>query len=212
MFWAYPMSKPQARIYRFKVTLLDIEPEIWRLIEVPEAYTFWDLHVAIQDAMGWLDYHLHAFVPDTPQDVGAVAIGIPEGSMDDEYVAGWTVPIARHFANPGDTAAYDYDFGDDWSHGVELVAIAQRERGAKYPRCIGGERACPPEDCGGFPGYYQLVEILADPHHEEHEAMVEWLKGHFKNYYPYHPDEFDAAAVKFSNPKKRFKMMMGRET
>jgi len=206
------VSKPKGRIYRFRVSLLDIEPEIWRLIEVPETYTFWDLHVAIQDAMGWLDYHLHAFVPDTLRDLGAVRIGIPEGPMDHEYVAGWTVPIARHFANPGDAARYDYDFGDSWSHEVRLVAIEPRERGAKYPRCVGGERACPPEDCGGVPGYYRLLEVLADPHDEEHEEMIEWLKGHAKNYFPYGPDAFDAAAVRFWNPKKRWKMMMGHET
>jgi len=206
------MTKLKARIYRFKVSLLDIEPEIWRFLEVPETYTFWDLHVAIQDAMGWLDYHLHAFVSDTLRDLGAVRIGIPEGPMDDEYQAGWTVPIARYFANPGDAARYDYDFGDGWSHEVRLVAVESIERGVKYPRCTGGKRACPPEDCGGVPGYYRLLEILADPHDEEHEEMVEWLKGHAKNYFPYRPDAFDAAAVRFWNPKKRWRMMMDKET
>lgn len=83
--------------------------------------------------------------------------------MDDECLAGWTVPISRHFANPGDAARYEYDFGDGWTHVVKLLAIEPRERGAKYPRCIGGERACTPEDCGGVPGYYRLLEILADP-------------------------------------------------
>jgi hypothetical protein len=82
------MSKPPLRICRFKVSLLDIEPEIWRIIEVPETYTFWDLHVAIQDAMGWLNYHLHAFVPDSSREPRAVHIGIPEGPMDDECLAG----------------------------------------------------------------------------------------------------------------------------
>ncbi len=206
------MSKRKAHIYRFKVSLLGIEPEIWRLVEVPETYTFWDLHVAIQDAMGWLDYHLHAFVPETLRGPNVGPIGIPEGPTDDEYVAGWTVPIALHFANVGDAARYDYDFGDGWSHEVRLVAIELRERGTKYPRCIGGERACPPEDCGGIPGYHRLLEVLADPRDEEHDEMVEWLKGHAKNYFPYRPDLFDASAVRFWDPKKRWKMMMGHET
>ena len=176
------MSKPKARIYRFKVSLLGIEPEIWRLIEVPETYTFWDLHVTLQDAMGWLDYHLHAFEPATLGGSNTRRIGIPESPMDDEFVAGWTVPIARHFANPGDAVRYDYDFGDGWPHEVRFVAIEPRERGAKYPRCIG------------------------------HDEMVEWLKGHAKNYFPYRPAEFDASAVRFWDPKKRWKMMMGHET
>lgn len=206
------MSKVKALIYRFRVSLLGIEPEIWRLIEVPETYTFWDLHVAIQDAMGWLDYHLHLFEPETLRDSSTRHIGIPEGPMDDEYVAGWTVPITRHFTNPGDTARYDYDFGDRWSHEIRLVAIEPKETGAKYPRCIGGERACPPEDCGGIPGYYRLLEVLRNPCDEEHEEMVEWLKGHAKNYFLYHPDVFDASAIRFWDPKKRWKMMMGNET
>jgi hypothetical protein len=206
------MSKRKANIYRFKISLLDIEPEIWRLIEVPDTYSFWDLHVAIQDAMGWLDYHLHTFVPVSTGESSTVQIGIPESSMDDEYLAGWEVPITRYFVNPGDAARYDYDFGDGWSHEVRLVAIEPKERGAKYPRCIGGERACPPEDCGGIPGYYRLLEVLADPRDEEHEEMVEWLKGHAKCYFPYDPGVFDAGAIRFWDPKKRWRIMMGHET
>ncbi|PIE46553.1 MAG: hypothetical protein CSA42_07895, partial [Gammaproteobacteria bacterium] len=75
-----------------------------------------------------------------------------------------------------------------------------------YPLCTGGKRACPPEDCGGLPGYYQLVEILADKKHQEYNDMVDWLKHHAKDYTPYDPDSFDSSTVKFSNPKKRFKM------
>ena len=206
------MSKRKARIYRFKVSLLGIQPAIWRLIEVPETHTFWDLHVALQDAMGWLDYHLHAFEPAILGESNTRRIGIPESAMDDEYVAGWTVPIVRHFANSGDVVRYDYDFGDGWSHEVRLVAIEPRVRGTKYPRCIEGERACPPEDCGGIPGYHRLLEVLADPRDEEHDEMVEWLKGHAKNYFPYRPAVFDASAVRFWDPKKRLKMMMGHET
>ncbi|MFP4173663.1 MAG: plasmid pRiA4b ORF-3 family protein [Candidatus Hydrogenedentota bacterium] len=205
------MSKSESRIYRFRVSLTDIEPEVWRIIDVPESYTFWDLHVAIQDAMGWVDYHLHAFEPDSPGDSEDVPIGIPMEPMEDEFVAGWTVPITRHFAKPGDTAGYVYDFGDGWRHEVELLSIEPRERGAKYPRCIDGERACPPEDCGGPGGYHRLLEILADPSDEEHENMVAWLKGHVKEYWPYHPEEFDPASVTFWDPKKRWKMMMDEE-
>lgn len=205
------MSTPKSRICRLKVSLLDIDPAIWRVIEVPETYTFWDLHVAIQDSMGWLDYHLHAFVPDSSDESKAVPIGIPDGPLDDGFLAGWTVPISSHLANSGDAVRYDYDFGDGWSHVVELMAIVPRERGAKYPRCIDGERACPPEDCGGVPGYYRLLEILGDPSDDEHGEMVEWLKGHAKNYWPYHADEFDPASVSFWDPKKRWKMMMGHE-
>jgi len=55
------MKKKYSPVYQFKITLEDAKPPIWRRIQVPETYTFWDLHVAIQDAMGWSDYHLHEF-------------------------------------------------------------------------------------------------------------------------------------------------------
>src|SRR5690625_1172335 len=97
------MNKNYTNIYQFKILLHEIEPEIWRLIEVPESYTFWELHVAIQDAMGWLDSHLHEFIPKGTSDVH---IGIPEGPMDTDFVAGWTVPITQYFRKPGDAAIY----------------------------------------------------------------------------------------------------------
>lgn len=203
------MSKQQSKIYRFKIKLLEIEPEIWRVIEVPESYTFWDLHVAIQDAMGWLDYHLHSFVPNSSGSPENSAIGIPEGPMDSDFIAGWTIPITKYFINPGDSARYEYDFGDGWIHIIELIASEPKKSVITYPRCIYGERACPPEDCGSIPGYYRLVDILSDPEDPEYQEMVEWLKGHAKNYYPYDPDYFDPVSVNFWDPKKRLEMMMG---
>ena len=103
-------------------------------------------------------------------------------------------------------AIYDYDFGDSWSHYILLEGILLREKGVKYPICIQGKRACPPEDCGGVPGYYRLIEILDNPKHTEYAEYIEWLKGHAKNYHPYKPAVFEPNKVKFWNPKKRFKM------
>ena len=203
------MSKQQSKIFRFKISLLEIEPEIWRVIEVPESYTFWDLHVAIQDAMGWLDYHLHSFDPNSSSRPDNRAIGIPEGPMDSDFIAGWTIPITKHFIGRGDSARYEYDFGDGWIHEIELLAIEPKQSDITYPRCISGERACPPEDCGSIPGYYRLVEILSDPKDPEYQDMIEWLKGHAKNYYPYDPEFFDADSVNFWDPKKRLEMMLG---
>ncbi len=76
----------------------------------------------------------------------------------------------------------------------------------KYPHCLDGKRACPPEDCGGVLGYYNLLEILGDKKHAEHKDMVYWLKSHAKNYYPYNPEHFDPNEVEFSDPKKRWNM------
>jgi hypothetical protein len=207
------MTKKRSNIvYQFRIELSEIEPAIWRVIQVPSEYSFWDLHVAIQDAMGWLDYHLHAFRTRMPHKKKEMEIGIPDDEEFDHHpvVAGWEVPITRVFSKPGTSAIYDYDFGDGWSHNVLLEGILLKKEGAEYPLCAAGERACPPEDCGGVPGYYQLLEILADPDHPEYDEYNEWLKGQAKNYSPYDPEKFEPDKVEFWDPKRRWKMAFSK--
>ena len=200
-------------IYQFKVTLQGISPPIWRRTQVPAIYSFWDLHVALQDAMGWFDYHLHAFYFPKSGKGHQVEIGIPgEEIMDDQVLAGWLVPIAEYFREPGQTALYQYDFGDLWEHEILFEGILIKEKKVKYPRCIAGERACPPEDCGGIPGYFHLLGVIKDPKHEEYEDMIDWLKGHVVNHYPYNPDKFDPQKVHFWNPQKRWKMAFSEKS
>lgn len=194
-------------VYQFKISLYEIEPCIWRRIQVPAKYSFWDLHVAIQDAMGWLDYHLHAFRIRPKHKKKSIEIGIPVDEWDgDEIIPGWEVPIVDHYTEPGQIAEYEYDFGDGWFHEVLFEAILLKTKGTKYPKCVAGERACPPEDCGSVDGYYRVVKILQDPKHDEYKEHIEWLKGHAKNYYPYDPDEFIPDKVRFDNPKQRWKI------
>ncbi len=190
-------------VLQFQVTMTDISPPVWRRIEVPANYTFWDLHVAVQDAMGWLDYHLHMFrIPD-PASGQIHEIGIPDEDGfegDPVCLAGWEVPVGRYFQAVGARATYEYDFGDGWIHDIELGAIARRQSGTKYPRCIDGERTCPPEDCGGPGGYAELLETIADPNNEEYASTMEWLGGRFD------PEGFTPRAVRFENPTKRWKI------
>ena len=206
------MKKPPPKYaLQFKITLHDIEPKIWRRIVVPDNYTFWDLHVALQDAMGWLDYHLHEFL--LPSHGATIKIGIPDDSFeyDEGLLAGWEIDIVEYFNAKGDAAEYVYDYGDHWRHHLILEDILPMSTSASYPQCIGGERACPPEDCGGWPGYEDFLEILADKKHEEYEMTVGWLKGHAKNYWPYLPDEFDSSEVDFHDPQKRWEMAFTQE-
>ncbi len=193
-------------VYQFKIELLGIEPLIWRRIEVPSTYSFWDFHVAIQDAMGWLDYHLHSFSLLPPRKRKPVLIGIPDDEYEDNMLPGWEVPLTQYFKQPGDEAVYDYDYGDGWQHRIALKTIALQKEGIKSPNCCDGQGACPPEDCGGIPGYYHLIDILSDRAHEDYEAMVGWLSNHAKNYHPYDPKYFDPGNVVFCNPKKRWKI------
>jgi len=193
-------------ILRFKVQLRDIRPAIWRRIEVAAGHTFWDLHVAIQDAMGWLDSHLHAFYIKARLTQGEVAIGIPspEGfERDPDFLPGWRVRVTDYLTEAGMRARYEYDFRDDWQHDLTIEAITPRQARTKYPRCVAGAAACPPEDCGGPHGYARLLEALANPADPEHAEMVAWVGG------PFDPKAFDPREVRFDNPKKRWEIAFG---
>ena len=198
--------KTTNQVLRFRVTLNEIRPEVWREIEVPIDYTFWDLHVALQDAIGWQDSHLHLFRVAIPGVAEPVEIGIPDpelSAQDSECLPGWLTPVRGLLRNVGDRATYLYDFGDGWEHDLVLEDLVPRVRGGRYPRCTAGERACPPEDCGGPGGYERLLEIIADPKHEEHEEMTAWLGR------PWDAEAFDPAQVHFDNPKQRRKRAIG---
>jgi hypothetical protein len=191
-----------AQVYQFKLVLVGVEPPIWRRIQVPETYSFWDLHVALQDAMGWLDYHLHVFRV-AGSGASEEQIGIPDDDpFEDEKptLPGWEIPITRYFSRPSTTVPYEYDFGDGWEHELTLEAILPRQAGQKYPLCVDGARACPPEDCGGVWGYENLLTVMQDPAHEEYESMLEWLGGRFD------PDRFDPKRVKFDDPARRYRL------
>lgn len=196
------MKRKFNQVYQFYIALRYIKPPIWRRVQVPETYTFWDLHVAITDAMGWQDYHLHEFEIVTPVIGVKVFIGIPDEEFPDEreVLPDHKQKIARYFTLDNRRALYRYDFGDNWEHMVELENIVPREENAQYPRCLAGKRACPPEDCGGIGGYEQFLEALADPDHEEHEMMVNWIGGQFD------AEAFDPANVKFWDPAIRRRM------
>lgn len=188
-------------VFQFKITLEEIKPTIWRRIQVLDSYTFWDLHVAIQDAMGWNDSHLHEFTVTNPVTDVKEHIGIPdeEGFDEREVLAGWNINIKDYFTHPSNQkVSYLYDFGDSWQHQVEFEGEYARHSG-KYPICLAGERACPPDDVGGSGGYENFLTAILDPHHEEHEEFLQWIGGKFD------PEKFLPHQVKFDNPKKRWK-------
>ncbi|MBD3285573.1 plasmid pRiA4b ORF-3 family protein [candidate division WOR-3 bacterium] len=193
------------QIYQFKITLKDIKPPIWRRILIPANSTFWELHVAIQDAMGWTDTHLHEFEVKGPDSGDTHRIGIPDDEFGRETLPGWKVKTAKYCPTIGTSVDYMYDFGDGWEHKIKLEKILPREEGADYPDCIAGERACPPEDCGGPDEYVELLEAISDENHEEHEEMLEWLGGGFD------PEAFDPNAVTFTDAEERLKFILEDE-
>lgn len=201
---------PKKLVYQLKITLKDIEPSIWRTIQVPTTCTFWDLHSFIQDAFGWTNSHMHQFIYTDAhtdnEEIKPIIIGFPmEPEFDDEepVLPGWEYKVKRFIEGETSKIEYIYDLGDNWQHTIELEYILPAEQGTKYPRCIAGERNSPPEDCGGPQGYAGLLETLFDPSDPEHDDTVAWvdsMKG-----CTFDPEEFDPARVRFMSPNKRFK-------
>jgi hypothetical protein len=187
------------------IILANTDPLVWRRIQVSEEYSFWDLHVAIQDAMGWRDYHLHEFTVADDRRGKLVNLGIPDQEVPREQpcLPGWRVPIAEYFHEGAPPALYVYDFGDDWRHTVIYEGISNAEPFARYPRCVAGARACPPEDCGGPHRFAEFVAAILDPSHPEHASLREWAGDTFD------PAAFDATAVQFDDPRKRWRQAFG---
>jgi hypothetical protein len=154
-------------VHRIRVTLAGSRPPIWRRLEVASTITLRALHDVLQAAFGWEDYHMWVF--ESP--LGRYGVADRELHIANAAARrlGQVAPA------PQDRFSYTYDFGDDWEHAILVEAVTQAEPGIAYPRCLAGRRACPPEDCGGIWGYGYLLEILADPKHEEHEDRLEWL-------------------------------------
>lgn len=191
--------KPRELVMRFRIELLGVSPAIWRRIDVPGDCSFWDLHVAIQDAMGWSDSHLHMFhVLDEE-----LTIGIPDEDFSTEIAPGWKVAVREHMTPDRPLASYEYDFGDSWIHEIRLEDHVEPQPRTKYPRCVAGANRCPPEDCGGPHGYGEFLEAINDPAHADHASMREWVGGDFD------PAAFDPASVRFEDPRKRLRAVLG---
>ena len=160
---------PPFRVYQLKITLQDTEPPIWRRVLVPGAFRLSELHRVIQSAMGWSNDHLHQF------EVDGKVFGVPDGDSWQPIEPEAGVRLYSTAPGVGVEFAYRYDFGDDWLHLVTVEQILTSD-GGHYPRCIGGDRRCPPEDSGGPGGYAAILEVLADPGHEDYEHLVNWLR------------------------------------
>lgn len=156
-----------APVFQIKVGLRGAKPPIWRRLLVPADASLARLHAIIQAAFGWDDNHLHLF--ETPYgDFGRADRELghrAEGPVTLEQVA----PDVKS------RIVYTYDFGDGWHHEIVVEKVLDPDKTLHYPLCTGGRRAAPPEDCGGIWGYLDLLEVLGDPEHAEHEQRLEWL-------------------------------------
>jgi len=172
-------------IYQIKVTLQHCHSPIWRRIQVKGDINLEKLHDVLQIAMGWSNSHLHGF------RVGRISYGEPDPHFPDDTDDATDERDIRldKIVTEGGTFIYEYDFGDSWEHEIKVEKILSVEPGAHYPICLAGERACPPEDCGGVPGYDYLLEALSDPANPKYAELLEWIDEDFD------PEAFDLDAV-----------------
>jgi hypothetical protein len=178
-----------AGVYQLKISLYGVDdPPVWRRVLVPADFTLRDLHHVIQNAMGWDEEHLHVF--QTKQG----DYGVPDRELGYADEAG--VTLAGILPRKRSKLIYSYDFGDDWAHDVVVEERRPATPGEALPRCVAGEGACPPEDCGGPWGYENLKEVLADEDHEEHFERLDWMGLE-------DPDDFDAAAFSLDEVNER---------
>jgi hypothetical protein len=170
-------SEITQKIYQFKVTLLGTDPPIWRRVLVPADTTLAKLHNVLQIAIGWGDEHMHEF------RAGQRRFGRPEPAEPfmrmPRVESERTVVLSAVLQRVGAKMIYTYDFGDNWEHGILLEKQLVAEPHTTYPICTDGQFACPPEDCRGIPGYYDLLDALADPSHPRHEELCDWTGGEF---------------------------------
>jgi len=173
-------------IIQLKITLKDTEPAIWREILVDKSTTFSTLHVIIQIVMGWDSSHLYEF------NINGSRVGEPHQDdqmwglkMEDASLKSLGSLISRSKLK----FSYLYDFGDSWEHVIQVEKILPKEENVKYPVCIDGALNCPPDDCGGVGGFYDLLNILKNKKHPEYKEMLEWMGG------KYDPEAFNKGLV-----------------
>ena len=163
------------------VELTGTQPPVWRRVDLASDLFLDRIHDVLQMVMGWQDYHLHQFASggqahDPKAENYVMPAGLAEGivGIDERRVR-----LDEVLVGPGDRLFYEYDFGDSWSHTLDLEEVMDRSPGADPARCVGGEWACPPEDCGGIGGYAHLLQILADPSHPDHGELRRWAGADF---------------------------------
>lgn len=154
-------------VFQLKISLAHVKPAVWRRIVVAASDTLADLHMVIQDAMGWYDSHLHMFFIDGAE------YGVRDEHGDFDVLDENRYKLSRVLSE-GQKFRYVYDFGDDWVHEIKVEKVRAAGKDEVLPACLAGKNACPPEDCGGPYGYPELIAALSNPEHESHDELSEW--------------------------------------
>ena len=175
-------------MFQLRIAVRYIKPPIWRRVLVPDNWLLGDLHPLFVRVMGWGGYHLHAFrfgggFKQDEYSTHQMVVESGAAVRDEDSVF-----LGQVIHRKGQVFTYEYDFGDTWLHEVKVEKILSYDPNAVVPVCLAGERACPPEDSGGFPGYANVLRVLAKAETEEDREFRKWV-GH------YDPERFDLEAV-----------------
>lgn len=187
-------------IIQLTVSLQGSDPLIWRTILVQKGTSFFELHHIIQIAMGWKNYHLFEFNLDGYR-VGMIEES-EEGYGSNQLLDAGKTLLTDIISLEKDNFHYNYDFGDYWVHEVTVDQLLPKEPNMVYPFCVNGQFNCPPEDCGGIGGFYNMLNVLQDKKHPDYKDMRTWIGK------KYDPDVFDA--VKVNKQLKQLKKYISR--
>lgn len=172
-------------VFLLRVSLIGVKPAIWRRLLVPKDVLLPQLHSILQVAMGWTNSHLHQFMLGDVTFAEPSEEDEPPGPIDYRQIT-----LSQIAPRRGSKCFYEYDFGDGWGHRLEVEEeIPVKDIRITVPACVGGERACPPEDCGGPHGYAEVLRALRHARHPEHDRYVEWVGSGFD------PEAFDVGKV-----------------
>ena len=160
---------------RLRAELVLMPEPVWREFIVPANFTFWDLHVALQDVMGWLDCHLHQFSLDDVATGESLRFGIPDNNGfhgSDGILIGWDHLIGNFLRPDMPPFLYSYDFGDGWQHEIQVMELLRNQDLVSLPLCTDGIGRCPEEDCGGPPGWADRFPALNGGPPFDPEAVI----------------------------------------
>jgi hypothetical protein len=170
---AAPRVTAKTKIFELDIVLEAVEPPVRRRVQIPGEANLAVLHEVVQAAMGWTNSHLHEF------EIDGQCYGMPDPDWDDEEGIDESEVLLSDLVGQGACFHYVYDFGDNWSHRLTVEKITAPEPGVRYPRCVCGQEACPPEDVGGVSGYDRFLAVLADSSNPQRDEYLEWVGGSF---------------------------------
>lgn len=161
--------KPVEKAFSLRLTVVGCTPRVWRRLLVRESMWLTRLHDTIQVLFDWFDYQTHLFTLDD------MRFGNPQRKEESTIEDDRDVTLADLDLASRDRLQYEYQFGEGWKVDIRVEKTIVMEKGVAYPLCIAGERAGPPEDCGGLEAYHDMLACIKEPDTDLGREWIEWL-------------------------------------